>query len=58
MPFFEEKIDQNEAAEGIRSAWQKNRLMEDLGEDLADLRYGVGKNLDNERDDVAHTKDR
>ena len=53
MPFFEEKIDQNDAAEGIRTAWQKNRLMEDMGEDLADLRYGVGKNLDNERDDVA-----
>ena len=34
MPFFEEKIDQNDAAEGIRTAWQKNRLMEDMGEDL------------------------
>ncbi len=53
MPFFKEDFDENGAAEGIRTAWQKNRLMEDMGEDLADLRYGVGKNLDNERDDVA-----
>ncbi len=53
MPFFEDDFDVEGATENIRSAFQQGRLMQDMGEDLTDLRFGVGRHMDNKRDDVA-----
>lgn len=53
MPFREEDIDADGPAEAMRAAWQKNRLFDDFGGELASLRSSVGKFSTNHRDDVA-----